>query len=678
MISFNTLRQTSISSLLESVIADYYHYFGWITPSGDFLAPKNINDSHYDIIRTLFKTPGDAFKSGYIKVICETYYNGSIHFDSDWEYASKNISQFVASVVTGLKKIEEMITSGEMGVIFNADFIPLPQSLVFIFDSYTIIVKKYKSPAQAGKVLESALKERKVFLNERVIQKGGKYYLYSKDGSRKLGGPYRTKEQANKRERQVQFFKHLSKRLNEVYLPQKYYYYYGWITPSGKLILPEDKTQSHIDLLPKRYSSEIEAMDDGYIRFLSEKGEIYFESSLSAFRFIRLGMFIKIITDGIKNIENGIISGEFERIFKEEDIPLPEKGYVDFFPHNLNVYARGSLEFLPQLTAIKLKEFLTKNKMIQMSEAKAGRRVFDPDWFPSKFYFYYGLITPEGDVILPTSIEDQPTHAHIIAALGFDSSRKAMKNGYVRFLVEKDHPMNISLETTHAYIENVGGAVAAEILLRGVRKIEEMIMSGKIADKFDLERVPLPRHVNVYIDETSSRINIPIENLRETLRVMFFESFMEGSMFSEYYLYFGWFNPDGEILFPKDPIKDIHYTIIQDIFPTPKRAIENGWIRFISEYRWAGRHILQLESSLRYVKKVGVQNFISYLKRGIKKIEEMIMNGELKNRFFDRMIPLPTEYAIYIHETDGEVKGPENLFYSMLSAKLRKELEIDK
>ncbi len=46
-----------------------------------------------------------------------------------------------------------------------------------------------------------------------MIKKTAKgYVLYSKDGSQKLGGPYRTREEALRRERQVQFFKHSKKR----------------------------------------------------------------------------------------------------------------------------------------------------------------------------------------------------------------------------------------------------------------------------------------------------------------------------------------------------------------------------------------------------------------------------------------------------------------------------------
>lgn len=41
-----------------------------------------------------------------------------------------------------------------------------------------------------------------------IRKSGGGFVLMSKDGSKKLGGPYKSRRQAVKRERQVQFFKH--------------------------------------------------------------------------------------------------------------------------------------------------------------------------------------------------------------------------------------------------------------------------------------------------------------------------------------------------------------------------------------------------------------------------------------------------------------------------------------
>ena len=47
-------------------------------------------------------------------------------------------------------------------------------------------------------------------LMERIIHRKSGWYLYSKDGKKKLGGPYKTKKEAFKRARQVQYFKHMN------------------------------------------------------------------------------------------------------------------------------------------------------------------------------------------------------------------------------------------------------------------------------------------------------------------------------------------------------------------------------------------------------------------------------------------------------------------------------------
>lgn len=40
-----------------------------------------------------------------------------------------------------------------------------------------------------------------------IVKKKDGYHLMSKDGSKHLGGPYKTREEAVNREKQVQFFK---------------------------------------------------------------------------------------------------------------------------------------------------------------------------------------------------------------------------------------------------------------------------------------------------------------------------------------------------------------------------------------------------------------------------------------------------------------------------------------
>ncbi len=45
-------------------------------------------------------------------------------------------------------------------------------------------------------------------LGEVIRKEGGKWYLYTADGTRRLGGPYTSRDLAVKREQQIQFFKH--------------------------------------------------------------------------------------------------------------------------------------------------------------------------------------------------------------------------------------------------------------------------------------------------------------------------------------------------------------------------------------------------------------------------------------------------------------------------------------
>lgn len=42
-----------------------------------------------------------------------------------------------------------------------------------------------------------------------IKKEGEKYHVYSEDGSKHLGGPYTSKEQAEKRLKQIEWFKHL-------------------------------------------------------------------------------------------------------------------------------------------------------------------------------------------------------------------------------------------------------------------------------------------------------------------------------------------------------------------------------------------------------------------------------------------------------------------------------------
>lgn len=46
------------------------------------------------------------------------------------------------------------------------------------------------------------------YANGKIVKKNGKYYLYSKDGTKKLGGPYDSRKKAEKREDEIRKIKH--------------------------------------------------------------------------------------------------------------------------------------------------------------------------------------------------------------------------------------------------------------------------------------------------------------------------------------------------------------------------------------------------------------------------------------------------------------------------------------
>ena len=49
---------------------------------------------------------------------------------------------------------------------------------------------------------------RQRMAERRIVEEGGKYYVYSEDGKKKLGGPYDSREEADKRLAQVEYHKH--------------------------------------------------------------------------------------------------------------------------------------------------------------------------------------------------------------------------------------------------------------------------------------------------------------------------------------------------------------------------------------------------------------------------------------------------------------------------------------
>ncbi len=66
-----------------------------------------------------------------------------------------------------------------------------------------------KEPSIIKKLYRNIVDEEKI--EEKIVKKDKKYFIFSKDGKKKLGGPYTSKKKATKRLSQIEFFKHLNK-----------------------------------------------------------------------------------------------------------------------------------------------------------------------------------------------------------------------------------------------------------------------------------------------------------------------------------------------------------------------------------------------------------------------------------------------------------------------------------
>lgn len=92
-------------------------------------------------------------------------------------------------------------------------------------------------------------------IENRITKKSGKWYVYSDDGKKELGGPYDTEGEAKKRLGQVEYFKKkdkghknelvastLREQLNKaVYVPNEYRYVEDWSEEKGYCVYSNDK-----------------------------------------------------------------------------------------------------------------------------------------------------------------------------------------------------------------------------------------------------------------------------------------------------------------------------------------------------------------------------------------------------------------------------------------------------
>ena len=168
-----------------------YTYWGWISPVGKLFLPdpKKNEGLHDHLIKNV--TDGEiisaekGMKVGWVRFFIELD-DKSMHFETF------NIDKVNFSKVTS--KIKSIVNSHLNCSAFNFEWMANKYPKHIEEDDPTVFIKKVSNVLR---------------INEHIEHSEKGWTLFSKKTHKRLGGPYSSKEQAIKRERQVAYFKHM-------------------------------------------------------------------------------------------------------------------------------------------------------------------------------------------------------------------------------------------------------------------------------------------------------------------------------------------------------------------------------------------------------------------------------------------------------------------------------------
>ena len=185
-----------ISKQVDEAHLFNYPYWGWISPVGEvFLPTRNDEGLHDHIIQHVtdgkIKSAERGMNIGWVRFFIELD-DKSMHFQTI------NIDKVNFSKVSS--KIKSIVNKHLNCSAFNFEWLPsLPMAYAkrkhIEEDDPTVFIKKVSNVLR---------------MNEDIVHSKNGWTLFSKKTHKRLGGPYPSKEQAIKRERQVAYFKHMS------------------------------------------------------------------------------------------------------------------------------------------------------------------------------------------------------------------------------------------------------------------------------------------------------------------------------------------------------------------------------------------------------------------------------------------------------------------------------------
>lgn len=255
-------------NIKEAHIFDYFDW-GWITPTGEIIKPTSSDSTHTAILRRLAEEQENKYnispKESEFSATNKGWIRWLVNVESGNFVLSFNTRQLIKKI-TIFKSIERIMNQHKDSQGFMFEWFPSEYTVKRVeenkFGAFKQSINKvfglkenleeqdmdYEIEMASGqlkkiidlatntlnyiqnkseldswiqdKISVSAHNMEAIFdyfhyseekIEEKIIKKNKKYFIFSKDGKKKLGGPYTSKKKATKRLSQIEFFKHLNK-----------------------------------------------------------------------------------------------------------------------------------------------------------------------------------------------------------------------------------------------------------------------------------------------------------------------------------------------------------------------------------------------------------------------------------------------------------------------------------
>lgn len=266
------------------------------------------------------------------------------------------------------------------------------------------------------KIFDSVLHES--YITEVIIKSKNGWTLFSKkktQGKRKkLGGPYASRGQAIKREREVEYFKHLHEDQHSLR-----YEDWGWISPTGELHDGStSKYKTHNDMIKGLINLETTpAIRRGWTRYLIGNRSVNFTTNLTE-NHLKTNLTIQ------KHIEEIVYKNSNKKLFVIDLEPTQDRSKYTYVEEE-------TPDTFMKMFKIKLK---TLNESFMMDE----------------YYSFWGWIDPKDKFIFPTKEQKnnpRKVFAHLeLLPQSYNSKEDtdtyestyvtAFRDGYIRFFVQ--------------------------------------------------------------------------------------------------------------------------------------------------------------------------------------------------------------------------------------------------